>query len=101
MPFLVQAQERAKLLVVVPTVSWLGVDKVDDDRDGLPNTLETGGPVEWPRVINGAQGIPPAFAAETAPLLVFLDRARIRYDLTSDIALARSAATRARPTARA
>jgi hypothetical protein len=94
-PFLVQAQDRAKLLVVTPTLSWLGVDKVDDDSDGLPNTLETGGPVKWPRVISGAQGIPPAFAAETAPLLVFLDRARIRYDLTSDIALARSRDPRA------
>ena len=94
-PFLVQAQERAKLLVVVPTLSWLGVDKVDDDGDGLPNTLDDGGPVNWPRVINGARGVPPAFAAETAPLLVFLDRARIRYDLTSDIALARSRDPRA------
>ena len=94
-PFLVQAQERASLLVVTPTLSWLGVDKVDDDGDGLPNTLETGGPVKWPRVINGEQGVPPAFAAETAPLLVFLDRARIRYDLTSDIALARSRDPRA------
>ena len=95
MPFLVQAQERAQLLVVVPAISWLGVDKVDDDRDGLPNTLETGGPVKWPRVIAGAQGMPPAFANETAPLLVFLDRARVRYDLTSDIALARSRDPRA------
>ena len=51
--------------------------------------------MKWPRVINGARGIPPAFAAETAPLLVFLDRARIRYDLTSDIALARSRDPRA------
>ena len=94
-PFLVQAPERAKLLVVVPAISWLGVDKVDDDGDGLPNTLETGGPVKWPRVIAGVQGLPPAFAAQTAPLLVFLDRARIRYDLTSDIALARSRDPRA------
>ena len=51
--------------------------------------------MKWPRVINGVQGLPPAFAAETAPLLVFLDRARIRYDLTSDIALARSRDPRA------
>ena len=51
--------------------------------------------MKWPRVINGVQGVPPAFAAETAPLLVFLDRARIRYDLTSDIALARSRDPRA------
>ena len=86
-PFLVQAPERARLLVVVPAITWLGVDKVDDDGDGLPNTLETGGPVKWPRVIAGDKGMPATFADQTAPLLVFLDRARIRYDLTSDIAL--------------
>ena len=94
-PFLVQAPERARLLVVVPAITWLGVDKVDDDGDGLPDTLETGGPVRWPRVISGDHGLPAAFADQTAPLLVFLDRARIRYDLTSDIALARSRDPRA------
>ena len=94
-PFLVQAQERAKLLVVAPAISWLGVDKVDDDGDGLPNTLETGGPVEWPRVLLGDKGLPPGFATDTAPLLVFLDRARIRYDLTTDLALAGSRDPRA------
>ena len=94
-PFLVQAPERARLLVVVPAITWLGVDKVDDDGDGLPNTLETGGPVQWPRVIAGDHGLPATFADQTAPLLVFLDRARIRYDLTSDIALARSRDPRA------
>jgi hypothetical protein len=94
-PFLVQAPERARLLVVVPAITWLGVDRVDDDGDGLPNTLETGGPVEWPRVIVGDHGLPAGFADQTAPLLVFLDRARIRYDLTSDIALARSRDPRA------
>ena len=92
-PFLVQAQERAKLLVVAPVMTWLGVDKVDDDGDGLPNSLETGGPVEWPRV--HTQGLPSSFLTDTAPLLVFLDRARIRYDLTSDLALARSRDPRA------
>ena len=45
-------------------------------------------------------GLPATFADQTAPLLVFLDRARIRYDLTSDLALDRSRA-RAPPTARA
>jgi hypothetical protein len=89
-PFLVQAPERARLLVVVPAITWIGVDKVDDDGDGLPDTLESGGSVRWPRVIAGDRGLPAGFADQTAPLLVFLDRARIRYDLTSDIALARS-----------
>jgi len=86
-PFLVQSRERQKLLVVVPTASWLGVDKIDDGHDGLPNTLDNGGPVEWPRAYTR---LPPALAAETAPLLIFLDRAGVKYDLTSDIALARS-----------
>ena len=94
-PFLVQAPERARLLVVVPAITWLGVDKVDDDGDGLPDTLETGGPVRWPRVIAGDHGLPATFGDQTAPLLVFLDRARIRYDLTTDIALARSRDPRA------
>jgi FlgD Ig-like domain len=94
-PFLVQAAQRARLLVVVPAITWLGVDKIDDDGDGLPNTLETGGPVNWPRVIAGAKGLPATFADQTGPLLAFLDRARIRYDVTSDIALARSRDPRA------
>jgi hypothetical protein len=94
-PFLVQAAERARVLVVVPAITWLGLDKVDDDGDGMPNTLENGGPVKWPRVIAGREGLPAAFTSHTAPLLVFLDRARIRYDLTTDIALARSRDPRA------
>ena len=66
-----------------------------------PNTLDNGGPVKWPRVLSAGHGCRPAFAAETAPLLVFLDRARIRYDLTSDLVLARSGEpTRHRPRGR-
>jgi hypothetical protein len=91
-PFLVQSGERSKLLVVVPTATWLGVDELDDDRDGLPNTLDNGSSVLWPRAYTR---LPPALAADTAPLLIFLDRAGISYDLTSDIALARSGEPRA------
>ncbi|MBE2316883.1 hypothetical protein DVA67_012950 [Solirubrobacter sp. CPCC 204708] len=87
-PFLVQAKERAKVLVVVPTLSWLGSDKIDDTPfDGLPNTLATGDKVRWPRMYAGEKGLPAGFADDIAPLLVFLDRRRIRYDLTSDIDL--------------
>ena len=87
-PFLVQATERAPLLVVVPALSWLGTDKVDDPPfDGLPNSLADGGTVRWPRVFNGTAGLPAGFADDVAPLLVFLDRRRIPYDLTSDLDL--------------
>ena len=56
--------------------------------DGLPNTLSNGSVVPFPRPFAGDGGLPEHFAAEVAPLLVFLDRSRIRYDLATDLALA-------------
>jgi hypothetical protein len=86
-PFLVQAEKRSSVLVVVPVVTWLGADKVDDPPfDGLPNTLSDGGTVRWPRAFVGSDGLPVGWS-EIAPLLVYLDRQRIRYDLTSDLDL--------------
>ena len=89
MPFLVQAEKRSSVLVVVPAITWLGTDKVDDRPfDGIPNTLSDGGTVRWPRVVRRRRTACPAgFAEDVAPLLVFLDRQRIRYDLTSDLDL--------------
>jgi hypothetical protein len=88
-PFLVQSNTRSPLLVVVPQITWLGTDQVDDDRDGVPNTLENGGPVAHPRVLQGGPDqLPDGFADQIAPLLVYLDRNHIRYDLTSDLSLA-------------
>ncbi len=87
-PFLVQAQKRSSVLVVVPTVSWLGSDRVDDQPlDGIPNSLPDRASVHWPRVFVQNGGTPPQFADDVAKLLVFLDRRRIRYDLTSDLDL--------------
>jgi FlgD Ig-like domain len=92
-PVLVQSRERAKLLVVVPSLTWIGTDEVDDDHDGVPNTLEAGQPVQWPRVME--HGLPADLLEHVAPLLVYLDRAHIRYDLTSDLDLALSRGPRA------
>jgi hypothetical protein len=98
-PFLVQARERATLLVVVPALTWLGRDPVDDPplRDGMPDTLDRagGGRVRWPRVFAGEDGLPAGFRGQVAPLLRFLDRSRVRYDLTSDLDLALSSSPRA------
>jgi hypothetical protein len=92
-PFLVQSQQRAKILVVVPAITWLGTDRVDDPPfDGLPNTLSDGGVVHWPRVLTG---LPSGFTDGVAPLLVFLDRQGVRYDLTSDLDLDESTNPRA------
>jgi hypothetical protein len=84
-PVMVQGAKRSSVLVVVPAISWLGVDRVDDQRlDGIPNTLSDGTNVHWPRVLTG---LPEQFADESARLLVFLDRHKIRYDLTTDLDL--------------
>lgn len=84
-PVMVQAVKRSSVLVVVPAISWLGVDRVDDQPlDGIPNTLTDGTNVHWPRVMTG---LPAQFADESARLLVFLDRHKIRYDLTTDLDL--------------
>ena len=87
-PFAVQDAEPAPILVVLPAVTWFGHDELDDDRDGLPNTLVNGGPAGYPRLL--ASGLPAGFAGQIAPLLVFLDRQHIGYDVTTDLTLAAS-----------
>jgi hypothetical protein len=84
-PILVQAKRRTDVLVVVPMLSWMGSAPVDDGADGLPDTLAAGGSVRWPRVLTG---MPAGLADDVAPLLIFLDRAHLPYDLTSDLELA-------------
>jgi hypothetical protein len=92
-PVAVQSRERARMLVVLPVMTWTGTQPVDEQHDGVLDTLPGGGPVTWPRVLPGA--LPDDFYETAAPLLRFLDRSRIRYDLTTDIDLALSRSPRA------
>jgi hypothetical protein len=92
-PVLVQSRERARMLVVVPTMTWTGTEAVDEDHDGVLNTFATGAPVSWPRV--QPAGLPSNLTSFVAPTLKFLDRAGVRYDLTSDLDLALSRSPRA------
>ncbi len=55
-PVMVQSRERAVMLVVVPTLTWTATAQVDEDADGIPNTLDAGTPVPWPRVLD--DGLP-------------------------------------------
>lgn len=87
-PIPVTGPTREKVLVVLPLVTWQGRNQVDDDGDGLPNTLEDGGPVRIARPFGGS-GEPPAFAHHESPLLRLLDRPRKRYDLETDYRVAR------------
>jgi FlgD Ig-like domain len=89
-PFAVQDDTAAPILVVLPAITWFGRDSLDDDRDGLPNTLENGSSAAYPRLL--ADGLPEGFRDQVAPLLAFLDRQRVNYDITTDLTLAASRA---------
>ena len=79
------ATGHAKILVVLPALTWQGQNPVDDPpRDGIPNTLDNGGPIQLDRPL--ALGLPPGYADEEA-FLAYLDRAHLPYDLTTDVAL--------------
>jgi FlgD Ig-like domain len=78
---------RPRPLVVLPTLTWQGRNPVDDDHDGFADTLDRPGRVVLDRpLVHGR--LPPAFTGQTLPLLAFLERARLAYDLTTDVALA-------------
>jgi len=74
--------------VVLPAVTWQGLNRFDSDLDGFADTLETSRSVPARRPFAGG-GMPARFGSEISPLLRFLDREKLAYDLTTDLALAR------------
>lgn len=74
-------------LVVLPVVGWQGANPFDDRFDGQPDDLASSGraPLFRPYV----RGLPLGARTQAAPLLAFLDRARLPYDLTTDLSLTR------------
>jgi hypothetical protein len=92
-PIVVQSRERSRMLVVLPTLTWTGSEPVDEDHDGVLNTFATGAPISWPRVQPGE--LPADLLKNVAPVLRLLDRARVKYDLTTDLDLALSRSPRA------
>jgi hypothetical protein len=89
-PVVVQSQESRDVLVVLPATTWQGLNPVDDDGDGRPDTLTAGLPVVTARPYVKS-GLPAQLPQHEAQLLVWLDREGHRYDLTTDLALARRA----------
>jgi hypothetical protein len=83
-----RAAERPRPLVVLPAMSWQGLNPVDDDLDGFADSLPAGRSVGLTRPFRTG-GLPPRFSAEVGPLLRYLDRERLAYDLTTDVSLAR------------
>lgn len=87
-PFPVQSVQKEKVLVILPATTWQGRNRVDDDGDGWPDTLSGGLPVRTARIYDGSN-LPAGVEDTTGPLLVELDRQGRRYDITTDLALAR------------
>lgn len=79
------ARALPRVLVVLPALTWEGLNPVDDDGDGLPNTLSAGDRIELGRPL--VDGL-PAGLGDQAALLAHLDTAHLGYDLTTDLALA-------------
>jgi hypothetical protein len=87
-PFAVQSVRSERVLVVLPVTTWQGRNAVDDDGDGWPDTLEDGLDVRTARPYVGG-GLPQGVAEHVGPLMAAIDRAGLRYDITTDVALAR------------
>jgi len=83
-----RAAERPRPLVVLPAITWQGLNPVDDDLDGFADTLPAGGPASLDRPFRDG-GLPPGFRLEAAPLVRYLEREGLAYDLTTDVSLAR------------
>ncbi len=86
-PIAVDDRDDNRVLVVLPATTWQGRNAVDDDGDGLPNTLELGLPARLDRVF-ARDGMPTGLTESEGPLLAHLGRLGLRYDLTTDVALA-------------
>jgi hypothetical protein len=87
-PFSRLALGRPRPLVVLPALTWQALNPYDDDLDGFADTLAASGAVRLARPFDRGR-LPSRLRSEAEPLLGFLDRERLPYDLTSDLALAR------------
>jgi hypothetical protein len=79
-----RAGTTARVLVVLPMLTWIGESGVDDSGDGLPSTLSAGDAVSLARPLVGWPG---RSVADDAALLRYLNAQRRGYQLTTDIAL--------------
>jgi hypothetical protein len=80
--------DRSRPLIVLPAITWQGLNRYDSDLDGFADTLDDARSIPAQRPFAGGR-LPARLTREVAPLLAFLDRERLAYDLTTDLALAR------------
>jgi N,N-dimethylformamidase beta subunit-like, C-terminal len=79
--------DRPRPLVVLPAITWQGLNRFDSDLDGFADTLRDASAIPADRPFALGR-LPPGLTRGAAPLMRFLDRERIPYDLTTDLSLA-------------
>src|SRR3954453_2426415 len=83
----VHGEEVQRVLGVLPTMTWQGRNPVDDDGDGAPNVLNRGVPVKVARLYANGK-LPVGYTEAEGPVLAFAGSKKLRYDITTDVALA-------------
>ena len=83
-PFVVRGARR-RVLVVLPATTWQARNPLETNGDGYPDVLPEDRRVRASRPFAHA-GLPPGFVPGQSSVLRFLDRERLRYDLTTDLA---------------
>src|SRR3954471_11758952 len=89
-PLAVQGRRHGRVLVVLPAITWQGLNPVDDDTDGFPDPLDSASAVALARPFASGH-VPAGLGGQIRPLLRFLAREHLAYDITTDLALARGA----------
>ena len=87
-PITVRKPTAARVLVIVPAIAWQGRNPIDDDLDGFEDTLDTSSSVPLTRPLAGG-ALPAGFDRQIEPLLDFLQRRKLRYDIDTDVGLVR------------
>ena len=87
-PLTVRKPTPARVLVIAPVMTWQGRNAVDDDLDGFADTLDVSRSVALTRPLAGGR-LPAGFEDEVEPLLGFLQRRKLRYDIDTDLGMVR------------
>jgi hypothetical protein len=83
-PLTASAPTDRRTLVVLPSLTWEGLNPVDTSGDGLPTTLLTSDSIRLNRPLT--EGLPAGLSDEGG-LLAYLDASHHPYQLTTDLGL--------------
>lgn len=88
-PAVVDDGGEQRVLVVLPSLTWQGLNPLDDDGDGLINRLQStaGDSASRIRASRIFGTLPASYATDVAPALEWLVRHRKRFAITTDLAL--------------